>query len=106
MQIITANHLGDGLVVYLTPVGWVRDITRAQVFADARAAAAGLARAGRDVADNIVVEPYQIDVAVADGAPVPVRLRERIRVSGPTTGHATAPATPVPGSIDATAHAA
>ncbi len=102
MQIISANNLVDGLVVYLTPVGWVSDIARAQLLADSDATAAGLARAARDVDANIVVEPYEIDITVEGGSPIPVRFRERIRVSGPTTGSTHLANVPVP----ATAHAA
>ncbi|MBZ0230395.1 MAG: DUF2849 domain-containing protein, partial [Bauldia sp.] len=32
-------------------------------------------------------EPYAIDVEIVDDAPVPVRLRERIRAVGPTVDY-------------------
>ena len=106
MQIVTANLLQDGLVVFLTPVGWVRDIARAQLFGDPACSSSGMARATQDVADNVVVEPYEIDVTVEDGTPVPVRLRERIRVSGPSTGLSASHRRGSTGAVHQTAHAA
>ena len=87
MQIITANSLGDGRVVFQTTTGWSLDIGDAQRLESDEAAAAALARANADAAANRVVEPYLIDMRDEAGRLVPVRLRERIRAGGPTTGH-------------------
>ena len=95
MKLVTANRLQDGLVVFYSQTGWTRSIAGADVLAEAGILQAALQAAAADVAANKVVEPYEIDVAVEGGRPVPVRLRERIRVTGPTTGlsgrHAGAP---------------
>src|SRR5687768_1892622 len=89
MQVITANSLGDGRVVFQTTTGWSLDLAEAQVLEDAVVAEAALARANADAAADRVVEPYAIDVRREAGRLVPVRLRERIRADGPTTGHST-----------------
>jgi hypothetical protein len=85
-KVITANALGDGLVVFLDPEGgWMHDIAGARVLADGPDldAANAYAKAQHDA--RVVVEPYPIDVTVTDGVPVPVRLREKIRADrGPT----------------------
>jgi hypothetical protein len=89
VQIITANSLGDGRVVFQTVTGWSRKIGEAQRLESDEAAAAALARANADAAVNRVVEPYLIEVRDEAGRLVAVRLRERIRADGPTTGHST-----------------
>jgi hypothetical protein len=87
LNIITANSLGDGLVVFQSASGWTLDVDKAEVLATEEALAAALERARRDAAENRVVEPYAIEVTREGTHIVPVRLRERIRASGPTTGH-------------------
>jgi sulfite reductase (NADPH) hemoprotein beta-component len=86
-KLITANSLGDGLVVFLTPDGgWSRDIAEARVIGPAEIdAALAYGKAQHDA--RIVVEPYEIETTVEDGIPVPVRLRERIRAVGPTVAY-------------------
>lgn len=84
-QIVTANALVDGDVVFRTDDGrWVRTIDDAGLLADPAAADAALAAANRDAAAAIVLDVALIEVTVADGRVVPVRLRERIRAFGPT----------------------
>ena len=83
-QIITANRLGDGIVVFLGEDGWVESLISGLVLKDAPAAAAALARAMADEAADIVVEPYAIDVIDKNGAPGAKHLREVIRAAGPT----------------------
>ncbi|WP_436637424.1 DUF2849 domain-containing protein [Microbaculum sp. FT89] len=89
-RVLTANRLADGRVVYLGDRDWTADLGAArlvQTDADAEIAE----RAGREaVAARLVVEPYLIDVEAEDRGVQPVRLRERIRASGPTTGNAVA----------------
>ena len=44
------------------------------------------ARAARDFKANVIVDPYLVQVTIsADGEPVPVHYRERMRTLGPTT---------------------
>ena len=91
MQVITANSLADGRVVFQTPTGWSRDINRADVLDNPTALETAMIRANLAAAQNRVVEPYAIDVTRTPGGIVPTRLRERIRVEGPTTGSSKAP---------------
>ncbi len=62
-SIITANSLGDGLVVFLTADGgWTHSLDEARVIApDALAEALAYGKAQHDA--RIVVEPYEIEVA-------------------------------------------
>ena len=86
-KVITANDLGDGLVVFLDRDGaWTHFIAAARVLQDGPELDAALEYAKQQHDARVVVEPYPIDVAVgADGIPVPVRMREKIRADrGPT----------------------
>ncbi|MER2606861.1 MAG: DUF2849 domain-containing protein [Siculibacillus sp.] len=86
MQIVTANRLIDGRVVFRDLAGrWVEDFTAA-VVVDAAAAAAVVAASAADVAARLIVEPYAVDVIRADGGLTPKAVRERIRITGPTSG--------------------
>lgn len=83
-QMLTANRLRDGDVLYWKGGDWVLTLAGADVFADPKDADAALAAAGRYVKDNVVVAPYLFDVKVADGVIKPVKEREIIRAKGPT----------------------
>jgi hypothetical protein len=85
-KLITANHLADGLVVFLTADGgWSYRLADARLIADDELDAALAVAKGQHEA-GIVVDPYEIEATVdADGAPVPVRLREKIRAAGGPT---------------------
>ncbi len=84
-RVITANRLRDGAVVYLTRaesgLGWSTDIRDAAVFDDSRVEHT-LRRADGDVAANIVVQPYAIEII--DRHKV-LGSRETIRASGGPT---------------------
>jgi hypothetical protein len=81
-QIVTANRLIDGIVVFQDRAGgWSEDFARAAVHEDA---AAALARASQDVAASQIVDPYAIEVELRNGHYAPKALREAIRASGPT----------------------
>ena len=99
-QIVTANRLADGIVVFLDAgQRWVETLCAAEVLADAAGAARALDAAKLDEARDIVVEPYLIDVVDRNGAPAAKHLREVIRAAGPTIrrdlGKQAAPAAPV-----------
>jgi hypothetical protein len=79
-QMLTANRLIDGVVLYWNGGGWVESFTGAEVLADAPAAEAALAAAKAFVTGNVVVNPYLFDVR--DGKPV--KEREIIRAAGPS----------------------
>jgi len=91
LQIVTANRLRDGRVVYLTPgEGWSKDVNAARVAEDKDQAARLMTAAERAVAYRAVVAPYLIEVTCEGGTVRPVRFRERIRAAGPSiveTGH-------------------
>lgn len=85
VQIVTANRLDDGAVVYLDGEGgWsgrIDDSRRALSPEDGEAL---MALADQAVADCQVVEPYLIDIADEQGAVRPLHYREAIRAKGPT----------------------
>jgi hypothetical protein len=87
LQVITANRLGDGRVAFLADGGWSQRIDKALVLESREETEAALARAEADAAANEVVGPYAIDVRLERGRPEPLRLRERIRLTGPTAGN-------------------
>jgi hypothetical protein len=82
LQVLTANRLRDGVVVYFdSDGGWSERIAAARVVeaANGDALVAAAAPTAREV-----VAPYLIDVeAEADGI-MPRRYRERIRAFGPS----------------------
>jgi hypothetical protein len=84
LQSVTANGLGDGAVVYLDgDGGWSGDLGHAATASGGETERLlGLGRAAET--EQRVVGPYLIDVEELDGTLRPVRLRERIRASGPT----------------------
>jgi hypothetical protein len=85
-QALTANRLIDGAVVFLAiDETWVTHLDDIRVAADKDGASALEAIGARDVAAQIVVAPYLIDVAEENGHVAPTRYRERIRAFGPST---------------------
>lgn len=85
-QVVTANDLKSGDVVYLTQsAGWSRRIGDASVVANAEAGAALLAIAEAQARMNVVVAPYLIPVDTGATPPKPIQYREIIRADGPTT---------------------
>ncbi len=80
-QMLTANRLRDGVVLYWTAGGWAETLAQGEVFASAAEADAALAAAQGFVADNTVVNPYLFDMR-EDGSPV--KEREIIRAAGPS----------------------
>jgi hypothetical protein len=84
-DVITANRLTDGVVVFQTvDVAWSEDFNRAAVLADPQATAEALARAKRDESNNLVVDAYAVPVEESNGHFAPKALREAIRAAGPT----------------------
>jgi hypothetical protein len=86
-QMLTANRLADGDVLYWKAGTWVLALKDADVFADAKEADAALASAQKYVADNVVVNPYLFDVKTDAKGIHPVKEREIIRAAGPTVRH-------------------
>jgi hypothetical protein len=84
-QIVTANRLIDGAVVYLTADGgWSEDFADAAVAADEAGAKALAATGEAAVAAQLVVAPYRAEVGLEQGRPVPADMKERIRARGPS----------------------
>ncbi len=85
LQVVTANALQSGAVVFRTPGGsWSPDIAEAAIVDAQASAEVLLAAAEADAHANRIVEPYLVDVMQAGGRIRPVRLRELIRALGPT----------------------
>ena len=80
--VLTANNLAEGHSVFLAPDGWSRRIDAALVALTPDQAEELAALGNRFVNENEIVGPYLVDVAIEDGAPVPLLRRERIRADG------------------------
>jgi hypothetical protein len=83
-DVITANRLTDGIVIFQMDQGWSEDFNRAEVLPDSQATAAALKRAKQDEANNVVVDVYTVAVEERNGHLAPKALREAIRAAGPT----------------------
>ncbi len=84
-KIISANRLADGIVVYAGHGGaWVERLNEAVVFSGKEEAEAGLTLAQGDVARNLIVEPFVVDVTQDEAGLRPATLRDSIRAHGPT----------------------
>src|ERR1700683_5549519 len=83
-QMLTANALREGDVLYWKAGGWVLDFAQGEVFADPAAANAALDAAQAFVTGNKVVAPYLFEVREVGGKIRPVKEREIIRVAGPS----------------------
>lgn len=85
IAVLTANRLHDGIVVYLAADGrWVESIEQAAVARSPDEVRALQEQGARDSAANLVVEPYLAEVAESSGRRQPARMRERVRVEGPS----------------------
>ena len=85
VQIVTANRLRDGAVVYLGPEhGLVERLEAAQRLATKDETDAALARAAQYVAERVIVNPYPMEVTESPAGLKPIRMREVIRAAGPT----------------------
>ena len=83
-QMLTANCLRQGDVLYWKAGGWVLDFTQGEVFADPAAATAALDAAQKFVTGNRVVSPYMFEVREQNGKLRPVKEREIVRAAGPS----------------------
>ena len=85
-NVVTANRLTDGIVVYLAPDGsWVEDIARARIASNENETKALEDVAAKHVKARKVVAVYPMEVALVDGAVDPLSVREKIRASHRTT---------------------
>ena len=81
-QAVTANRLGNGVVVYLTAQGAWSERLEDAARADGAAAEAMLAEA--EAQPLAVVGPYLIDLAEGENGLELASVRERIRAAGPS----------------------
>jgi Protein of unknown function (DUF2849) len=84
-QVMTANRLRDGEVVFLTRAGtWNEKIDEAAMALEPQAKAALTARAAEDEKATVVTDAYLFDAERVDGRVRAIHMRERIRTLGPT----------------------
>ena len=83
-QVVTANRLVDGVVVFLGARGWVEHLDRATVGTSEEEIRALDALGRQGMAVNEVVDAYLIEVAAEHGRLQPTALRERLRARGPS----------------------
>jgi hypothetical protein len=83
-QVLTANRLRDGDVVYWRDGTWVETFVTAEVFETKPDADAALAHAGEDVKARLVVNPYLFPVRREGGHLRAVEEREIVRSEGPS----------------------
>ena len=84
-QMIIANRLRDGAVVFLAPNEDWQVAISAGALIDSEADAAKLMTvAKRHEGECQVIDPQLIDVELKDGQPTPTAIREAIRAFGPT----------------------
>jgi hypothetical protein len=85
-NVVTANRLLDGIVVYLAPNGgWVEELAHAKLAESEEETKALESEAAKAVAERLVVAVYPMEVALNGGVPVATSVRERIRASHRTT---------------------
>jgi hypothetical protein len=84
-QVLTANRLLDGEVVYLDAADdWVERIGEARLLATPAEGEAALAKGVAAETERKIVHAYLFDVAGQGDALKPVKMREIIRAAGPT----------------------
>ncbi len=84
-QVMTANRLRDGDVVFLNRAGkWELAIDQAVLAQEPQAVAALAARAKEDELSTLVTGSYLFDAERRDGKIRASHIRERIRAQGPT----------------------
>lgn len=82
-QVLTANRLVDGTVVYWRAGQWIEGLAQADLFDSEADGKAAFAQAQPSVTGNLVVNPYLFDVRL-EGGIAPVKEREIIRAAGPS----------------------
>jgi hypothetical protein len=84
VKVLTANRLTDGIAVWYADGGWADTVDNADIAHDKAAEDRLEAIGALASARNEVVDVNLIDVSVVGGVVEPVRLREKIRATGPT----------------------
>ena len=84
-QVLTANLLQDGIVVFLGDSGaWDRSLESARLAHSDDDVTQLKAQGSVAAKANLIVDPYLIEVEDAGSALAPVAFRERMRASGPS----------------------
>ena len=85
LQVLTANRLIDGAVIYLAPNGaWVERLNEALVLETKGAAEAAVSAGAAAEQRQELVHAYLFEVLRVEGQLRPVRQREVIRAAGPS----------------------
>ncbi|HEY2032857.1 MAG TPA: DUF2849 domain-containing protein [Rhizomicrobium sp.] len=84
LQVLTANRLRDGDVVYWRDGEWTDHFADADVFDGKTTADAALAAAQAFVKGRVVVNPYLFGVREEDGRIRAIEEREIVRSEGPS----------------------
>jgi hypothetical protein len=85
LQMIIANRLGDGAVVFLAAnERWEPAIGAGTVIDNEADAARLMALAKQHEGQCQVIDPQLIDIELKEGQPRPTAIREAIRAFGPT----------------------
>ena len=86
LNVVTANRLTDGIVVYLAPEGrWTEALAEARLAESEEEASALASIAEHAVRAREVVGVYPMPVALKNGRIDPLSVRERIRAAHRTT---------------------
>ena len=84
-QIVTANRLKDGVVVYLAAgTTWSKRVEDSRIAIEDSEGEKLMEEAVQAVAARKIVDPYLIEITQKSGAIIPVRYREVIRAVGPS----------------------
>lgn len=84
-QVVSANRLQDGVVVFVGPEGrWVERLDEAIVFDDKQAGDAALERAQADERANLVLDLNAFEIVRSSKGIRAAHLRDAIRAAGPT----------------------
>ncbi len=85
MQMIIANRLVDGRVVFMdADAAWVDSIEDGVLLETAADSDRSMGLAMRAVEDCVIVDPYPIEVDADSGKRRPLEAREAIRAFGPS----------------------
>jgi len=85
MQMIIANRLTDGRVVFMDTRGvWVDSIQDGALLLNGSDSERLMALAQRSVGESRIVDPYLIEMTVDGAERRPAHIRECIRVRGPS----------------------
>jgi hypothetical protein len=87
IQVMTANRLSDGVVLYLAQDNqWVEQLAAARFAKTDNAVEQLQVSADAAVHDRLVIGPYLFTVEAFGGEFRPISQREHIRALGPTVG--------------------